>query len=229
MNQEHKDMQFYAGFDGLNITVIDSGRVYQEYPAMTELLRMTAKVRFNANHPILETFSTGDERTSIPSPACLLSLILTDDVWKSFYLSEEDLSTDIAKAYNKLFLALHSQGCHQMQLNDNVWLQFIDSGRINMLIQSGIDIERIMTLFINVNNAAMAELPRDLSFIEYIGRSGDTEISSLCVPDYSLIAPKLFTESKADKFCIDLAGQDSEENTLPACIPREKLCHAERN
>ena len=74
-------------------TVIGSGHIYQEYPAMTTLLRLTGRIGSNRHtsgnrgiqgaggyHPKGYTI-----KQTMPAPSHFLAKILDDNIWKSIY------------------------------------------------------------------------------------------------------------------------------------------------
>ncbi|MCM1332779.1 MAG: hypothetical protein NC248_09235 [Bacteroides sp.] len=165
-----KELSFFSGFNGLAKSIIDSGRIYQEYPAMTYMLRMTGKISFNNKHPLLTQTENNSihENMQLPAPAYLLLLILTENEWKRHYLSINELTVDIGSAYNNLLRELYKLGYRHITIKDYSWQPFMDDYHINNLIQGGVDINRYLTMLISVNNLVFDNMPPQMTLTHLI-------------------------------------------------------------
>lgn len=197
------ELSFFSGFYGLSQTVIDSGRIYQEYPAMTQMLRINSRISFNPNHPVLKGIAKNEKPATlaIPAPACLLSLLLNETGWHRYYTVADELVSDIAKAYGQLFDAAYKLGFGKILLNDYSWLSLMDDMQYNRLIQGGVDVNHYTSLLIDVNNRAMKSFSSELEIIHHIGRCEDMQ--SFMVGSYSQIASWLFPTIQADIVRLD--------------------------
>ena len=215
----HQVLSFFSGFNGLSQTVIDSGRIYQGYPAMTHMLRINGKISFNSNHPVLNDVAKNEKPTTlaIPAPAYLLSLLLNETEWRRYYAVTDELVSDIANAYGQLFDAAYKLGFGKIILNDYAWLSLMDDVQYNRLIQGGIDVNHYTNHLIEVNNRAIKSFSSEIEIIHHIIRCENQQ--SLMVGSYSQIASRLFPAIQADIVRLDFDIASNNDYSVLAYLP----------
>ncbi|MCM1068088.1 MAG: hypothetical protein NC418_11005 [Muribaculaceae bacterium] len=221
-----REIDFFAAFGGLERVVIESGRVYQPYPSMTDLLRMTGPVSFDPAHHALGVYSNLRRvcpagslvKRTIPAPARLLAVLLQDDSRRAFYGSDEELADSIGAAYNALLREMYGLGCRFVQLNDSSWATLTDPRGVKELLLGGVDVAAYIDLLIRANNKALENLPADMISALYVCRGG-TDPSLRPVGDYGLVAAKLFGESKVDAFYLDFNTDSDNDFSVLEHIP----------
>lgn len=229
IHRKEWDNSFFKGLAGLKETVIESGHIYQECPAMTTLLRLTGRIAADDMNPAKEEFKALRDITpeghiikqTMPAPSHLLAKMMDDNAWKSIYNTTEELCLDIAAAYRKMLSDLYSEGCRFVQFDDCSWEPMMYAGGIKCLLQGGTDIERYISLLIDINNDSIAGLPCDLTTALYVCR-GSYDSPRYRQVDYSLIAPRLFAENNVDMFYLDLNVDSANDYSMLKYMPDSK-------
>lgn len=229
IHRKEWDNSFFKGLTGMEETVIGSGHIYQEYPAMTTLLRLTGRIEATDIHPAIVEFKALRDITpkgytikqTMPAPSHFLAKILDDNIWKSIYSNQEELCRDIARAYRKTLLGLYSEGCRFVQFDDCSWEPMMYAGGIKYLLQGGTDIERHISLLIDINNDSIDGLSSDMTIAHYVCR-GSYDSPRYRRVDYSFIAPRLFAESNADMFYLDLNVDSDNDYSILRYMPDGK-------
>ncbi len=198
------DTEFFSGFNGLSRVRIDSGRVYQNYPVMTEMIRLTGRISFNPCHPVImdldstvcNGYGTPRHRITIPAPSKLLYAILSENCNNEFYESPEMLSKDIVEAYTRMLTELYGKGCKTVDLNDDFMAKFFDNEQTDRFITGGIDIDRLVDLLSKTNNEVIERLPADLY----------TTLNLLCSEDE---APRCLADKQIASRILSLIGTNA--------------------
>lgn len=204
----HRD--FFWDLIGIEKQSITEGHVFQPVETMTDLIQISAPVRFNPQHKFFDHFiflqsEAGGYpvRQSIPAPSQLLETLSRPEMnTRSVYSSREELVEDISRAYNETILHFYHLGCRHIQLDDVTWGRFCDPVSYNQLMQGGMDADRMMAESLEVNNLALSVLPDDLEVSTHICR-GNHHSAWQPAGDYGIIAPVLFAHENVDKFLVE--------------------------
>lgn len=227
---ERCDTDFFVGFDGLEGTVINSGRVYQDYPVMTTLLRMTGKLAYNSVHPLCNEFVTVKaacdnygigSKVIIPAPSTFLSRLFYGTDWNGFYQSADDMAADVAAVYGRLLRDLYDAGCRFVQMNDTTWTHIASDAGLKELLQGGIDVGPYMERLVKTCNEALAEIPDDMVIALLVGGK-DSEPSSNRRGHNLDVASRWFGRIDADVFYISLNVDSDNDYAFLHNLPADK-------
>lgn len=221
---------FFACFEGLELTEIDSGHIYQEYPAMTRVLRMTGPIRWDSTHPVIGRFAALRDactrygaiaKLTVPAPSTLLAILYANGEWAHYYIDIDAAADDIAAVYRQMLRQLYEMGCRFIQFDDTSLGKLTYDNGVKTLLQGGLDIERYMDQVTALVNDSVADLPHDMSVAVYIDRNYDKmEIPQQA--DYSIIAPKLFGGMRVDAFYMDMNVDAANDFTFLRHLPEGK-------
>lgn len=215
-------MHFFAAFSGLSLEVISSGRVYQDYPSMTELLRIGGPISFSGSHPFLNEIEVdpGAELV-VPAPADLFTILTADNAAIAPYQSAEELRADISEAYVQLFDALVEKGVTRLSIADHSSIKLIDNERLNATIRGGVDLSALAGNLIAVNNDAMRSFAGKIRFNLFIATS-DRHLAP--TSDFTLVSPRIFAESLADAITLECSVDGATDfSGLAAMAPEKPL------
>lgn len=224
------DTDFFVGFDGLEGAVINSGRVYQDYPVMMALLRMTGKLACNSEHPLCNEFvrvkaacdNYGIEaKVIIPAPSTFLSRLFAETDWGSFYGDADEMAADVAAVYRSLLHDLWDAGCRFVQINDTTWTHIASDAGLKELLQGGTDAGSYMNRLVRVCNEALAEIPDDMVVALMVGSKGP-EPSSISRGRNLDVASRWFGQIDADVFYISLNVDSDNDYAFLSNLPAEK-------
>lgn len=228
----HRANMLMEAFDGVELRFIDSGRIYQQYPSMTEVLSLSGRISCPDNHPALECFDALQRecrrvgtmpKMTLPAPATMLAHLVSAKEWDGVYGSVEEMSGDVASAYADLLDRLFEHGCRLVQFDDTSWAKLTDRNGIKLTLQGGVDVERFMDMLVSVNNAAMARVDKAMVKLLYVDRRCFTTGMRQTM-DYSFIAPKLLGGVDVDGFYLDMNVDASNDfSFLRYLAPSKKV------
>lgn len=164
----------------------------------TDNAKLTGKIAFNPNHPFFKAFSYLQSivpdgvraKQTIPSPTMLFRDNRSDN-WSQFYDSWDAYLTDLARAYHETIQHFYDLGCRYIQLDDTTWAFLIS--KLNDTTVNADDHAaylKLATDAVTVINAALADLPADLTVTTHICR-GNFKSTYLFSGSYDVVAPYL--------------------------------------
>lgn len=213
VRRKYWDKDFYFHLLGVTRERVESGRVYQDEEAFSDVTRFTDRIAYNPLHPVFDDFkqlmayTDGRAvcRQTLPSPTNLLLdiLDLSDGHPERIYPSPDTLLQDLASAYRLTILHLYELGCRHVQLDDADCGHLSNPEFENRLVLGGIDLNTLHQQVINLINDTFADLPADLKRSIYVSAG-------------SAIIPNWEIHSKSDNFMSKLlAGINVDRYYLP--------------
>lgn len=164
----------------------------------TDNAELVGKVAFNPDHPFFKAFSYLQSivpdgvlaKQTIPSPTMLFRDNRSDN-WSKFYDSWEAYLTDLAAAYHDTIQHFYDLGCRYLQLDDTTWAFLISKLNDPKLSDSDRQhFEQLSQDGVTVINAALADLPTDLTVTTHICR-GNFKSTYLFSGSYDVVAKYL--------------------------------------
>lgn len=175
----------FWGFGGIKHTKQAHGYFFHDEETRNDSAQVEGKIKFTGKHPDLSSFEylkkvvdeTGANvipRQSIPAPAQFYAELVRGEeniaALKKIYSSEEDLLTDISKAYRDLILALYDAGCRDIKLDDCTWGMIVDKRYWKSHLQDDFSLDDLKRKYLKLNNDAIKDLPTDLRISTHICR-----------------------------------------------------------
>ena len=118
---------FFWHLKGCERVVLDHGIQFHGIQTKPESLKVTGKLDFPADHPMLEHFKFLKANTkvtpkmTIPSPSVMHFRGGRQAIAKKAYPEMGAYFDDLAKLYGKAIKAFYDAGCRYLQLDDTVW------------------------------------------------------------------------------------------------------------
>ena len=174
------------------------------------------------NHPFIEHFRFVKQfeedgvvaKQTLPAPIQTYSEVVLDRVdgqqqsLHSVYATDEELADAIATAYHTVFLELYAAGCRNIQLDDCTWGIYCDGDFVAKTGLQPVDIKRVSTLGVTLNNKALADLPSDLTVTTHVCR-GNYHSTYAFAGGYDPVAPYLFADEDVDAFYLEFDDERS--------------------
>jgi len=164
----------------------------------TDNAELTGKIAFNPDHPFFAAFSYLQSivpagvlaKQTIPSPTMLFRDNRSDN-WSKFYDSWDAYLTDLARAYHETIQHFYDLGCRYIQLDDTTWAFLISKLNDDSLsADDRATYRKLAEDAVTVINAALADLPSDLTVTTHICR-GNFKSTYLFSGSYDVVAPYL--------------------------------------
>ncbi|MEO3946393.1 5-methyltetrahydropteroyltriglutamate--homocysteine S-methyltransferase [Gorillibacterium sp. CAU 1737] len=174
-------LDFFWGFEGIEHVLMDRGYLFHGEETRADSARLSGKIRVGSEHPFLAHYrflkeAAGDDvlaKQTIPAPAQLLAELVRDVNAKEverLYPDREELYRDIAAAYRSVILSFYEAGCRNVQLDDCTWGMLCDESFWSAMAGEGYDPAQLQTLYLRLNNDAIADLPEDLVVTTHVCR-----------------------------------------------------------
>lgn len=224
----------FWGFDGIKHTKQKQGYLFHDEETRKDSAQVNGKISFSGDHPDLEAFKflrniTKDRdvipRQSIPAPSQFYAELVRGPentaAVKKYYANEDELLTDIAKAYHDLILALYDAGCRDVKLDDCTWGMVVDEDFWQTMTKAGFDKEELCQKYLKVNNDAISDLPDDLRISTHICR-GNYHSTWAAKGGYDTVAKYVFAKENVDAFYLEFDDERSGHFNPINQIPENK-------
>jgi len=168
-------LDFLWGLDGVEKHVMDTGVAFAAVTTRNEGVKVTGKIGFSS-HPMLEHFkfvAAHTKRTpkiTIPAPSALYGRPMRTPVDKSVYPDTDDMFADLGKAYAKAVRAFADAGCRYLQLDEVFIAMLCDEKYRAQMRERGDDPDRLGPLYGDLINAAMSNIPSDMTITMHLCR-----------------------------------------------------------
>ena len=126
-----------------------------------ESLKVTGKLDFPADHPMLEHFKFLKANTkvtpkmTIPSPSVMHFRGGRAAISKDVYPEMGAYFDDLGKLYGKAIKAFYDAGCRYLQLDDTVWAYLCSKEQMAQARQRGEDADKLAGIYAKVINTAL--------------------------------------------------------------------------
>lgn len=203
-------IDFFWGLSGIGFTVMEHGYKFHDEETRRESAKLIGKIEYNPNHPFFEHFKflkkiAGDDvmvRQTIPAPAQFYRELTRDEAAiDRIYQDRRILIDDIAKAYNQTIMHFYELGCRNIQLDDCTWGMLCDRDYTNR-IYSNYSLDGILNMYIELNNKALENLPKDLIVNTHICR-GNYHSTYSASGSYEPVAPYVFAKENVNAFFLE--------------------------
>ncbi len=224
-------LDFFWGFDGIERVVMKQGYLFHGEETRADSARICGKIGFT-NHPFVEHFKflkevAGDgvvAKQTIPAPAQLLAELYraeNAEAAEKYYPDRDALSRDIAAAYRGVILALYAAGCRSLQLDDCTWGMLCDASFRAFFEQTGQDIGGVAETYLALNNAAVADLPDDLTVTTHVCR-GNYHSTWAASGGYAPVADALFAREHVGAYFLEFDTDRAGDFSPLAQVPADK-------
>lgn len=225
----------FWGFGGIKHTKQAHGYFFHDEETRNDSTQVAGKIRFTGDHPDLEAFkylkslTDGTDitpRQSIPAPAQFYAELVRGDenvaAAKKVYPNEDDLLTDISKAYHDLIIALYNAGCRDVKIDDCTWGMVVDKRYWKSHLQEDFSLSDLEEKYLRVNNDAIKDLPADLRISTHICR-GNYHSTWAAQGGYGPVADYVFARENVDAFYLEFDSEKRDGRFEPiAKIPKDK-------
>jgi 5-methyltetrahydropteroyltriglutamate--homocysteine methyltransferase len=167
---------FFWHLTGCERAVADHGIQFHGVQTKAEGLKVTGKLDFPADHPMLEHFKFLKANTkvtpkmTIPSPSVMHfrggRAVISKDVYPELGAYFEDLG----KLYGKAIKAFYDAGCRYLQLDDTVWAYLCSEKEKAQARERGEDADKLAGIYAGVINTALKSKPADMVITTHVCR-----------------------------------------------------------
>ena len=200
-------LDFLWGLDGIDKHVMDTGIAFAGVNTRNEGLKVSGKIGFSG-HPMIEHFkfvAAHTKRTpkiTIPSPSAAYGRPLPTPIDRQVYPQLDAFFDDLGQAYKKAVRAFADAGCRYLQLDEVFIAMLCDEGYRQKMKDRGDDPERLGTLYGDLINTAMSDIPRDMTVTMHMCR-GNYKSTYMGSGGYEAVEEVLFNNIKVHGFFME--------------------------
>ncbi|KFG67041.1 5-methyltetrahydropteroyltriglutamate--homocysteine S-methyltransferase [Microvirga sp. BSC39] len=199
---------FLEHLDGVTSVEADSGMNFKGGVGIAKALRVTGKVGFSGQHPMVDHFRFVKDNTdrvakmTIPGPSMLHYRGGRKMMNMGVYPNMDDFYADVGSAYNKAVHAFYDAGCRYLQLDDISFAYLCDPDQREMLRQRGDDPEKQPEIYAGMVREALKDKPEDLTITMHLCR-GNFRSTFIASGGYEPVADVLFNRMPVDGYFME--------------------------
>jgi 5-methyltetrahydropteroyltriglutamate--homocysteine methyltransferase len=199
---------FFWGLTGCEKVVLDHGIQFHGVETRPETVRITGKLDFPANHPMLDHFRFLKAHTKvmpkmcIPAPPVLHFRVPKDGIPKSVYPDMDGFFHDLGQTYKKAVQAFYDAGCRYLQFDDTVWAYLCSQEEMQHARQRMAMADNLPQIYQGVINAALEGKPADMTITTHVCR-GNFRSTWVSEGGYEPVAERLLGGVNFDGYFLE--------------------------
>ncbi|MFC4244852.1 5-methyltetrahydropteroyltriglutamate--homocysteine S-methyltransferase [Gryllotalpicola reticulitermitis] len=201
---------FFDGLDGVSVVNSDHGIQFTGVTTKNKVLRVTDRIRFTSEHPMLRHFAFVRDhapagvvsKMTIPAPTVLHFRLDPDAVTTDAYADHEDAFDDLAAAYRDAVRAFYDAGCRYLQFDDTAWAYLCSQVELDKAAERGIRTEGLAERYAKLVNDALAGKPDDLVVTTHVCR-GNFRSTWIASGGYEPVAEQLLGNTAYDGYFLE--------------------------
>lgn len=169
-------LDFLWGLDGVEKTAMNTGIAFAAVTTRNEGTKVTGKLGMAGPHPMVEHFKFVQSHTrrtpkiTIPSPSAIWGRPVMTPIDKSVYPTMDTFWDDLGQAYKKAVRGFADAGCRYLQLDEVFIAMLCDPKYCQQMRDRGDDPDRLGPLYGDLINAAMSDIPSDMTITMHLCR-----------------------------------------------------------
>jgi len=205
--REFWHFDFLGGLDGVELYESGQGIKFKGADTKPKSVHVVGKIGYTS-HPMIEHFKFLRDQVHqtpkmmIPSPGVLHFRGGRAAVPESIYPSMDGFFDDLGNAYRKAVRAFADAGCRYLQLDDTPFAYFCDVDQRKMLKDRGDDPDHLQTIYAEMINTAISEIPPDMRITMHLCR-GNFKSLWIGQGGYEPIADLLFNRINVDGYFLE--------------------------
>jgi len=199
---------FYGMLDGVDVVKADHGIQFQGMQTQMKVLKVTGKIDFAANHPMLEHFkflkghTTKTPKMCIPSPTVMHFRLESGSVAASAYPNRDAIFDDLAIAYQKAIKAFYAAGCRYLQFDDTAWAYLCSEAELKKARERGLDVDHLQATYTKCINKALEAKPADMVITTHVCR-GNFRSTFISSGGYEPVAESMLAKCNYDGYFLE--------------------------
>ncbi len=199
---------FLGVLDGVDVVEAAHGIQFQGVQTKAQTLKVSGKVGFPADHPMLDHFrflksvTKVTPKMTIPAPSVLHFRGGRQAIDKSVYPDMDAFYADTAEAYKKAVAAFYAAGCRYLQLDDTVWAYLCSEKERQSVRDRGEDPDALPGIYRDMINHAIKGRPADLTVTTHVCR-GNFRSTWISEGGYEPVAEILLGDTDYDGYFLE--------------------------
>jgi methionine synthase II (cobalamin-independent) len=200
---------FYWDLTGCEKVILEHGIKFHGVETRPESIRISGKLDFPPDHPMLDHFRFLKTHTRVmpkmcvPSPTVLHFRLPQDGVPKNVYPDMDGLFADLGATYRKAVRAFYDAGCRYLQFDDTAWAYLCSQAEMNHARERmGAMADRLPEIYQKVINAALQDRPQDMAITTHVCR-GNFRSTWVSEGGYEPVAERLLAGVNFDGYFLE--------------------------
>jgi 5-methyltetrahydropteroyltriglutamate--homocysteine methyltransferase len=220
-------LDFLWGLDGVTEYHADFGTGFVGAKPRTAGVRVYAKIGFRDDHPMLAHYRYLHEcarslpKLTIPAPSALLGRPVLPPIDARVYPSRDELYADLGGAYRSAVNAFVDAGCRYLQLDEVFIAMLCDEKYRAKMVARGDDPDRLLHVYADLINTAIADIPGDVSVTLHLCR-GNFRSTYMGAGGYETVEDVLFNAIDVHGFFMEYDDERSGGFEPLRRLPRGK-------
>jgi 5-methyltetrahydropteroyltriglutamate--homocysteine methyltransferase len=201
-------LDFFWGLTGCEKITLPHGIMFRGVETRPEGYRITGKLDFPANHPMVEHFKFLKAMTRvmpkmcIPAPPVMHFRLPKDGISTSVYPDIDEYFADLGKVYVKAVKTFYDAGCRYLQFDDTVWSYLCSPSEMAAARDRMPMADNLPQIYQDVINAALAAKPADMTITTHVCR-GNFKSTWVAEGGYEPVAERLLGAVNYDGYFLE--------------------------
>jgi 5-methyltetrahydropteroyltriglutamate--homocysteine methyltransferase len=201
-------LDFLWGLDGAEKHLMDEGVHFAAVNTRNEGVKVTGKLGIAGPHPMVEHFkfvAAHTRRTpkfTIPAPSAIYGRPVAPPIDKTAYPVMDRFWDDLGNAYKKAVRGFADAGCRYLQLDEVYIAMLCDPKYRDQITKRGDDPEKLGPLYASLINAAMSDIPADMTITMHLCR-GNYKSTYMGAGGYDAEADVLFNQTNVHGYFME--------------------------
>jgi 5-methyltetrahydropteroyltriglutamate--homocysteine methyltransferase len=221
-------LDFLWGLAGIAEHHADFGTGFVGAKPRTAGVRVAGKIGFAGDHPMLAHYRFLHERAAgsvpkltIPAPSALLGRPVLPPIDARVYAHRDELYVDLAQAYRAAVNAFAAAGCRYLQLDEVFIAMLCDEQYRAKMVARGDDPDRLLSLYAELINTAIADIPADMTVTLHLCR-GNFQSTYMGSGGYDAVDDVLFNRIHVHGYFMEYDDERSGGFEPLRLLPRGK-------
>jgi methionine synthase II (cobalamin-independent) len=199
-------IDFLRGFEGVETSTQSFGVKFEGADEQPPLMKVTGKIR-RTRPSMLDHFTFLKSATTRTAKFCLPSPVMLHargdrPTLKATYPNLDEFWSDLTAAYRDEIRALCQAGCTYLQIDDTTVAMMCDPKVREQVKKLGDDPERLPGIYADQVNAALRDVPRDVTVAIHTCR-GNFKSTWMASGGYDPVAETVFTRMNVNAFFLE--------------------------
>jgi 5-methyltetrahydropteroyltriglutamate--homocysteine methyltransferase len=219
-------LDFLWGLAGVERYAMDTGIAFAGVTTRAEGARVTGKVDFRG-HPMLDHFRFVQAHTkrtpkmTIPAPSAMYGRVGRGPISEAAYPRLDDFFADLGRAYAKAVRAFADAGCRYLQLDEVFMAMLCDEKYRAQVAARGDDPEKLGTIYADLINAAIADIPSDMTITMHLCR-GNYKSTYMGTGGYEAVQEVLFDRVNVHGYFMEFDSERAGSFAPLRLLPKGK-------
>jgi 5-methyltetrahydropteroyltriglutamate--homocysteine methyltransferase len=220
-------LDFLWGLAGVNEYHADFGTGFVGAQPRTAGVRVDGKIGFSDDHPMLAHYRYLQARAralpklTIPAPSALLGRPVLPPIDARVYPRRDELYADLGAAYRAAVNAFVAAGCRYLQLDEVFIAMLCDDKYRAKMSARGDDPDRLLHVYADLINAAIADIPADMTVTLHLCR-GNFKSTYMGQGGYDAVDDVLFNAIDVHGYFMEYDDERSGSFEPLRRLPRDK-------